>query len=207
MLELIEKLHDKGFIHRDIKPANFMMSGDGGKGSGKLCLIDFGLSESTSSSSSIRGKKFFGTILYASVNAHNGDAQSYRDDLEALIYVLANFMNGGLPWYEGRELDADITARTKKTVVDNIVAGESSEGLASLVRSDSGTVITELLTHCRALSFDERPDYAWCQAELVKAYTAATGREEIIEDWEWNHPSGQQKTPAVEFTDGFLDFI
>ena len=219
MLELIEKLHDKGFIHRDIKPANFMMSGDGGKGSGKLCLIDFGLSvpfekekkrekeESTSSCSSIRGKKFYGTILFASVNALYGDAQSYRDDLEALIYVLAYFMNGGLPWDEGRKLDADITAKTKKWVVDNIVAGESSEGSASLVRLDSGAVITELLTHCRALSFDERPDYAWCQAELVKAYIAATGREEIIEDWEWNHPSGQQKTPAVEFMDGFLDFI
>jgi len=219
MLELIEKLHDKGFIHRDIKPANFMMSGDGGKGSGKLCLIDFGLSvpfekekkrekeKTTSNSSSIWGTKFYGTILYASVNAHNGDAQSYRDDLEALIYVLAYFMNGGLPWDEGGKMDADIAARKKKAVVDSIVAGESPEGSASLVRSDSGVVITELLTHCRALSFDDRPDYAWCQAELVKAYTAATGREELMEDWEWIHPAGQQQTPAVEFMDGFMDFI
>jgi len=157
-------------------------------------LIDFGLSvpfekekkrekeKTTSSSSSKRVKKFYGTILYASVNAHNGDAQSYRDDLEALIYVLAYFMNGGLPWDEGRKLDADTAARTKKAVVDSIVAGESSEGSATLVRSDSAAMITELLTNCRALSFNERPDYAWCQAELVKAHTATTGRKTIIED-------------------------
>ena len=49
MLDLLERLHAKGFIHRDIKPANFVMSGGGGgegkggQGVGELYLIDFGL--------------------------------------------------------------------------------------------------------------------------------------------------------------------
>ena len=49
MLDLLERLHAKGFIHRDIKPANFVMSGGGGgggrggRGVGGLCRIDFGL--------------------------------------------------------------------------------------------------------------------------------------------------------------------
>jgi len=73
MLNVIEKVHDKGYIHRDIKPSNFVMSK--GRGS-EVYLVDFGLGKAHLDSN---GKAvpqrptadFRGTVAYASLNAHN----------------------------------------------------------------------------------------------------------------------------------------
>jgi len=101
MLHLLQRLHDKGFVHRDVKPSNFVMSGSRGEPrAGRLCLIDFGLAVAfsphdhrldtlTQTSPALGEEKFYGTKMYASISAHQGGAQSFRDDLESLVWVLA----------------------------------------------------------------------------------------------------------------------
>lgn len=220
MLQLIEKLHCKGFIHRDLKPANFVMSGCGGRGSGNLCLIDFGISvpfqkelekhktKEMSSSSSLWEKQFFGTCPYASINAHDGVAQSYRDDLESLVYVFAFLLNGGLPWAEGSQTDADKVGVIKRRTRDAIVSHSldtNSEYVRELCgpQRAAGTVIKELLTYCQTLRFDERPDYGYCKTLLMKAYSAETGRAHMdpLEDLEWNRPHNAGTSTSVDFMD------
>lgn len=216
MLQLLEQLHGKGFIHRDIKPANFVMSGgDGGGGDGHLCLIDFGLAvpfeeeklkkiQDSQIVSSTWGKQFFGTVLYGSITAHNGGAQSYRDDLEALVYVFAFLTNGGLPWSGAR--DPDKVAAMKVSALESILSGKCEECSAEFGRSQcdlvnacdraSARVIREMLAHCRTLEFDERPDYALCRGVLERAYFAATGKAQVSEEYEWRQASYQAPLPT-----------
>ena len=44
------------------------------------------------------GKTLVGTASYASTSAHKGDELSRRDDIEAMGYLLIQFMKGKLPW-------------------------------------------------------------------------------------------------------------
>ena len=74
MLNIIEKVHDKGYIHRDIKPSNFVM----GKGRNRteVYLVDFGLGKLHLGRDGVAVEQrpsadFRGTVAYASLNAHN----------------------------------------------------------------------------------------------------------------------------------------
>lgn len=78
------------------------------------------------------GPQFFGTVLYASMTAHRGEAQSYRDDLEALIYVFAWMLNGGLPW--GDCSDPDTVLTMKRMCVESLVAGECKKVVGKVSR-------------------------------------------------------------------------
>lgn len=78
-IDAIEKVHDSGIIHRDLKPvritiniqANFVLSQD----KNKVMLVDFGLAKTFVQADGLHKpekltKKFKGTLMYASENAH-----------------------------------------------------------------------------------------------------------------------------------------
>ena len=86
-------------VHRDIKPDNFRIMND------KVFIIDFGTILKYQDPSgfllSEKGSSFVGTMLYASINGHNYDTCSMRDDLESLGYCLLSLIcqNKGY-WFE-----------------------------------------------------------------------------------------------------------
>jgi serine/threonine protein kinase len=95
-------MHGKNFVHRDIKPDNFLMGL--GETSPVCHVVDMGLAKyfidpkTKSHISHITGKSLTGTARYVSINSHNGEELSRRDDFEAIGYVLVYFYTGSLPW-------------------------------------------------------------------------------------------------------------
>ena len=102
-LERLKLIHEKNIIHRDMKPENLCI---GYKGKEKnIYLIDFGLSKIINNDKknqfllNIKSEKIvIGTVRYISMNAHLGNEQYKKDDLESLAYMLVFFIKGELPW-------------------------------------------------------------------------------------------------------------
>ena len=102
-LERLKLIHEKGIIHRDMKPENLCI---GYKGKEKnIYLIDFGLSKIINNDKknqfllNIKKEKIvIGTVRYISMNAHLGNEQYKKDDLESLAYMMIFFIKGELPW-------------------------------------------------------------------------------------------------------------
>ena len=96
-LEAITSIHKSGFIHRDIKPENIVIGGKGYEQN--MYFIDFGLSKNIAElKEENKYNGLIGTARYASINSHMGKEQSYRDDLESLLYVWLFLMVDKLPW-------------------------------------------------------------------------------------------------------------
>jgi serine/threonine protein kinase len=100
MVDLLQVLHDEGFIHCDIKPDNIMI-GDYMKDPklmNKIYLIDFGISQKyrLSDGSHIPFEKnvpFKGNVIFSSKNAFAQVTLSRRDDIISLIYFLIFCVN------------------------------------------------------------------------------------------------------------------
>jgi len=155
MISLVEYLHSKNFLHRDIKPDNFMLGV--GDHEDQLYIIDLGLSKKYKSSRTgehiayREGKNLTGTARYASINTHRGLEQSRRDDLESVGYVLVYTLRGSLPW-QGLQIKPNedryvkIMQKKEDTKVEEICKGYPEEFMT-------------LINYCRALKFEERPNY------------------------------------------------
>ena len=103
ILDRVEQLHSEGFVYRDIKPENFLVGASKGPQTNMIYMVDYGLAQSILDKTGkhvafSNEKQMIGTARYMSVNAHTGKAQSRRDDLESLGYMLLYFLNGELPW-------------------------------------------------------------------------------------------------------------
>eukprot|EP01084_Bolivina_argentea_P276035 470882_1 len=158
MLDRIESVHSFEFIHRDIEPRNFLI---GLKSNLNVVhIIDFGLSKRYINRFEGRhipfivGKSLTGVRRYASINTHLGCEQSRRDDLEQLGYVLMYFIRGGkLPWQ-------GLKANTKKEKYNRIAEKKMSTPVEILCKHFP-TEFATYLNYCRALRFDDKPDYAY----------------------------------------------
>jgi serine/threonine protein kinase len=162
MVQIIQAVHERGFIHRDIKPPNFMTgitsSNENEKKenttSDKIFLIDFGMSrtyidDKTKSHrcNRIRTSGIIGTPRYVSTNVHDGNEPSRRDDLISIMYVLVYLVKGRLPWKAAASPES--VAQMKKTI--------SPEELFSNMPPEYLDVFKYLST----ISYDETPKYSY----------------------------------------------
>lgn len=158
MLARVEYVHAKNFIHRDIKPDNFLI-GLGKRKLNQVYVIDFGLAKKYRDPKThkhipyVEHKSLTGTARYASINTHLGIEQSRRDDLESTGYVLMYFNRGSLPWQ-------GLKANTKKEKYNKIAEKKMSTPVEILCKHFPTEFIT-YLNYCRALRFDDKPDYSY----------------------------------------------
>lgn len=180
MTKRIEKVHEERIIHRDIKPDNFLIGGTEGT-KDNVYIIDFGLAKCFKNSEGEHipykdGKNLTGTARYASINTHKGIEQSRRDDLETIGHVLLYLVKGSLPWQglPGRsknEKYANIKKKKIETPLEELCRGHPSE-------------FKEFMEYCRALKFEQEPNYKHCLGMFENCMTRH-GFDGKIMDYTW----------------------
>lgn len=152
LIELLQKIHEKGLIHRDIKPDNFLFGlNDESK---NLHIIDFGFCKSFIQDDKHMPLKkthnLIGSHTYASINAHKFIELSRRDDIESLGYMLIYFYLGSLPWQDISELSV------KNENIHETIINLKTKFLET---STVPTVLINYMKYVRNLGFEEKPNY------------------------------------------------
>jgi len=181
-LNMLEALHEKGYVHADVKPDNFLIESPHNpclKPPYKLYTVDLGLAMRFKHSNDrhvaqMQNPDFFrGTLRYASLHIHSGSTLSRRDDLESLAYVLIYLHQGRLPWQgtlgtesERRTKVRDIKRNTKMSYFRD--------------KKCPGPLV-DFLEKSRALKFDEAPDYKGFKRMFEKMLTKSI--DQVTPDW------------------------
>ncbi|XP_025207513.1 tau-tubulin kinase homolog Asator [Melanaphis sacchari] len=149
ILKAIESIHEVGFLHRDIKPSNFAI-GRLYQNSRCVYMLDYGLARQfTTANGEVRTPRtaagFRGTVRYASLNAHKNKEMGRHDDLWSLFYMLAEFVNGQLPWRKIKD----------KEQVGVMKENYDHRSLLKHLPSD----LRQFLEHIQSLEYADKPDY------------------------------------------------
>ncbi|CAE7235975.1 unnamed protein product, partial [Symbiodinium natans] len=205
MIQRVQLLHSLGFVHRDIKAENFLI---GWKSSRRmLYAIDLGLARPWRESSGAHvpykdGKKLVGTARFSSVTSHLGVAQSRRDDVEALAYLLLYLRRGRLPWQ-------GLGTATEEAKYERILDAKMSITPAELCKGEPAQ-FAAFLKYARGLGYTEEPDYAKLRGLFRSVLLQQKGVQEanmrdLAFDWEVEVPAAKALDLAKEpVTDGAL---
>ncbi|KIW24846.1 uncharacterized protein PV07_10534 [Cladophialophora immunda] len=183
LLRRFESLHSNNYLHRDVKPENFLL-GMGERGN-VVYMTDLGLaiyrrpdqwSSSTTPPRAVtaRPPQLLGTCRYASINGHLGVAQSRRDDLEALGYMLVYFMRGRLPW-QGLKAKRDAKYLLVLEKKQTISAHELCAGLPS--------EFEDYMNYVRNLRDEDQPDYQHLRKIFNKLFRRQGFEYDNAFDW------------------------
>jgi serine/threonine protein kinase len=170
IIEIIEKIHERGVIHRDIKPENFMISQLGLQDRERedheepatfkrLHIIDFGLSriyiKDGTHIPNKQNSSIVGTMRYISTHIHEGNVYSRRDDIISILYVIIYLLKGKLPWC-GLKVESD-DKRTKAEMVYEVKKRTSITELCEGLPA----IFERMLTYAYKIGYDEKPDYIY----------------------------------------------
>ena len=179
MLQRIRLVHTKNFIHRDIKPENFVIGKD--KKSHTIYIIDFGLAKRYRDSNSHQhipfreNKTLTGTARYASIHSHLGLESSRRDDLESMCYVVIYLFKRSLPWQ-------GVGGFTQHDKYRKIMDCKINTKIEILCK-DCPAEFISLLAYCRAMRFEEKPDYLYIKNLLIAVATREKLKINNVYDW------------------------
>ncbi|AMD22622.1 HHL148Wp [Eremothecium sinecaudum] len=174
MIDRVRVIHERDLIYRDIKPDNFLIAeyqrelanGEVVKSCAQsanhdpnlIYVVDFGMAKQyrdpkTKQHIPYRERKSLsGTARYMSINTHFGREQSRRDDLESLGHVFFYFLRGSLPWQ-------GLKAPNNKAKYEKIGLTKQKLKPEDLLSEHVPMQFAEYLKYCRALKFEEEPDY------------------------------------------------
>ncbi|KAF8594796.1 kinase-like protein, partial [Ceratobasidium sp. AG-I] len=149
MLDVLDHMHSHGLAHRDIKPDNMVLKAPG---SWRLCLIDFGLLYRPALTAANQLPRcspegpvsIFGTLSYASINAHWAINLTFRDAFESLAYT-----HIPLPYTEHGSIRGQLRQIHEQKI------NYSGQRLALGLPPEFGM----LVDYARSLSFDALPNY------------------------------------------------
>jgi len=156
----------------------------------KVHLIDFGLAKRYRDSRTQQHipyreqRSLTGTARYSSVNTHLGIEQSRRDDLESIGYMLIFLLCGKLPWQHMKGVLDD----RYKQIMDVKVA-TPVESLCG----KSAPFLPCLLKYCRALGFEDAPDYAYLRSLLQDSFSGQRLVDDGVFDWAQSRPAAQAR--------------
>jgi serine/threonine protein kinase len=151
--ELIEQLHNLGFVHGDIHPKNMVIQPDK-----SLCIIDFNCSRRVGES-----LHYMGNPLFASMNVCRGCPLSKRDDIESLIY-LAFYLthNYQLPW---SDMFGDANLRKEHSDL-HLIKSRSTKEVEEYITEVMPGFLKSYYKSLRKLKADQTPDYAALKFKL-----------------------------------------
>ena len=166
LITLIQNIHEKGLVHRDIKPDNFLFGLDD---TSKIYIIDFGFCKSYvgDDNEHMRMKKtnnLIGSRTYASINAHNFDEISRRDDLESLCYTLIYLVFGKLDW----QLKSSDPYNHEHPKITNLRIRDMKINMIETPAPYIPSIFINSLKYIRTLDFDDKPDYTY----LIEIFSA-----------------------------------
>ncbi|GAX17446.1 hypothetical protein FisN_5Hh094 [Fistulifera solaris] len=181
MLYICKTFHDAYKLITDVKADNFMVAKGEGSVAERLRMVDLALLKDIMDSNGKHGANegmtsLRGTPLYASINAHELQTISRRDDIESLLYLLAElvivvyathtdpkalwYKSGSfLPWSNGKS-DADIFQQKKQNLTN-----KSSE-FYNRMPSDMASLFQELWDECRRCEYATKPNYDLFEKKL-----------------------------------------